>query len=103
MPVKVDGVVVGTAANGVSRLDVCSAYAGRPGCPNVGFTNALDTTQFEPWSALADGIGNGLEARLRKLEYSDPEVAMLLVSRGQLILNRSATYLRLNPDIIEAG
>ncbi len=41
--VQVDGVVVGNATYGSSRPDVCAAYAGRPGCPNVGFTYALNT------------------------------------------------------------
>jgi len=42
--VQVDGVTVGTATYGISRPDVCSAYPGRPGCPNVGFTYSLNTT-----------------------------------------------------------
>ena len=47
--VKVDGTVVGTATYGISRADVCAVYPGRPGCPNVGFTYALDA------SALSTG------------------------------------------------
>jgi hypothetical protein len=43
MQVKVDGVLVGTATYGVNRLDVCSVYPGRPGCPNVGFNFDLNT------------------------------------------------------------
>jgi hypothetical protein len=50
--VKVDGTTVGTANYGVSRPDVCSAYSGRPGCPNVGFTYALNTTTLSPGSHL---------------------------------------------------
>jgi hypothetical protein len=50
--VKVDGVVVGTATYGISRPDVCTAYAGRPGCPNVGFTYALNTATLSPGSHL---------------------------------------------------
>jgi hypothetical protein len=50
--VKVDGVVVGTATYGISRPDVCSAYPGRPGCPNVGFTYSLDTTPLSPGSHM---------------------------------------------------
>ncbi len=41
--VFVDGLFVGTATYGSSRPDVCSAYPGRPGCPNVGFTYSLNT------------------------------------------------------------
>src|SRR5207237_1173513 len=41
--VKVDGVVAGNATYGLSRPDVCGAYPGRPGCPNVGFSFALNT------------------------------------------------------------
>jgi hypothetical protein len=36
--VLVDGVVVGTATYGLARQDVCAAYPGRQGCPNVGFS-----------------------------------------------------------------
>jgi hypothetical protein len=50
--VKVDGVVVGTATYGTNRPDVCAAYAGRPGCPNVGFVYTLDTTQLRPGAHL---------------------------------------------------
>jgi hypothetical protein len=38
----VDGTAAGTATYGVSRPDVCTAYPGRPGCPNVGFTYSLN-------------------------------------------------------------
>ena len=50
--VKVDGVVVGNATYGISRTDVCAAYPGRPGCPNVGFMYFLDTTLLHPGSHL---------------------------------------------------
>ena len=33
--VNVDGTLVGTAAYGLSRPDVCAVYPGRPGSPNV--------------------------------------------------------------------
>jgi len=42
--VKVDGSVVGTATYGSSRSDVCAAYPGRPGCPNVGYSFSLNTS-----------------------------------------------------------
>ena len=42
--VKVDGTVVGTATYGVSRPDVCNAWPGRPGCPNVGYSFPLNTS-----------------------------------------------------------
>jgi hypothetical protein len=41
--VKVDGSIVGNATYGSNRADVCVVYVGRPGCPNVGYTFALDT------------------------------------------------------------
>ena len=60
--VSVDGLAVGTATYGDSRVDVCNVYAGRPGCPNVGFHYALDTTRLtngthtlEITSTTADG------------------------------------------------
>ncbi len=48
--VKVDGVAVGTATYGVSRPDVCAVWPGRAGCPNVGFTYALNTASLTPGS-----------------------------------------------------
>jgi hypothetical protein len=44
--VSVDGVTTGPATYGGSRPDVCNAYPGRSGCPNVGWTFLLDTTQI---------------------------------------------------------
>jgi hypothetical protein len=46
--VKVDGTAVGNAVYGIGRPDVCATYPGRPGCPNVGFTFALDTSNWMP-------------------------------------------------------
>ncbi|MGB7762251.1 MAG: Ig-like domain-containing protein [Bryobacteraceae bacterium] len=48
--VKVDGAPVGTATYAVSRPDVCVAYPGRPGCPNVGYTYLLNTAALTPGS-----------------------------------------------------
>lgn len=42
--VSIDGNPSGTAAYGGLRPDVCVAYPGRPGCPNVGWNYPLDTT-----------------------------------------------------------
>ncbi len=47
--IRIDGVSYGNAAYGGFRPDVCNALPGRPGCPNVGWSFALDTT------GLADG------------------------------------------------
>jgi uncharacterized protein (TIGR03437 family) len=46
----VDGVPYGNATYGAPRPDVCAAFPGRPGCPNVGWSFTLDTTRF------ADGV-----------------------------------------------
>jgi streptogramin lyase len=50
--IQVDGTVVGTATYGTSRPDVCTAYSGRPGCPNVGFTFSLNTATLTSGSHL---------------------------------------------------
>lgn len=42
--VWVDGQYVNNATYGTSRADICATYAGRPGCPNVGFTYSWNTT-----------------------------------------------------------
>jgi hypothetical protein len=36
--------LAGNATYGLSRPDVCAAYVGRPGCPNVGFIYAWNTS-----------------------------------------------------------
>jgi N-acetylmuramoyl-L-alanine amidase len=46
--VKVDGALLGSASYGLPRSDVCTAYAGRPGCPNVGFSYQLNTSSLTP-------------------------------------------------------
>jgi len=50
MQVLVDGTAVGTATYGLSRPDVCTAYPGRPGCPNVGYFFQLNTATLTPGS-----------------------------------------------------
>ncbi|MBV8550211.1 MAG: hypothetical protein JOY54_02845, partial [Acidobacteriaceae bacterium] len=47
--ISIDGVPKGVGSYGVARPDVCAAYPGRAGCPNVGWTLMLDT------SLLPDG------------------------------------------------
>ncbi len=42
----IDGIPFGNAAYGGNRSDVCAAYPGRPGCPNVGWNFPLDTTML---------------------------------------------------------
>jgi sugar lactone lactonase YvrE len=44
--VSVDGLPIGPAVYGTGRPDVCNVYLGRAGCPNVGWTFPLDTTEF---------------------------------------------------------
>ena len=48
--VLLDGTVVGTAAYGFNRPDVCAVYPGRPGCPNVGYSYSLDTSNLSAGS-----------------------------------------------------
>ena len=44
----VDGTQIGSATLGGYRPDVCAVYVGYAGCPNVGWTLALDTTTLSP-------------------------------------------------------
>jgi Cep192 domain 4/HYDIN/CFA65/VesB-like, Ig-like domain/Abnormal spindle-like microcephaly-assoc'd, ASPM-SPD-2-Hydin len=44
--ILVDGVSVGDASYGNVRNDVCSVFPGRAGCPDVGWSMFLDTTQL---------------------------------------------------------
>jgi hypothetical protein len=42
--VSIDGSVIGDAAYGLNRADVCLVYPGDRGCPNVGYTFSYNTT-----------------------------------------------------------
>jgi len=42
--ITIDGVSYGSASYGANRGDVCAAFPGRAGCPNVGWNFMLDTT-----------------------------------------------------------
>jgi hypothetical protein len=44
--VAVDGIPYGDAAYGGNRADVCKSLPDRPGCPNVGWNFAIDTTKI---------------------------------------------------------
>jgi hypothetical protein len=45
--IAVDNLPQGFASYGGQRMDVCNAFPGRAGCPNVGWSSTLDTTQFQ--------------------------------------------------------
>lgn len=44
--VYVDGVLTGSAMQGINRPDICANFAGAPGCPDVGWSLLLDTTKL---------------------------------------------------------
>ena len=48
--VQIDGATVGTATYGLSRPDVCAAFPGRAGCPNVGYSYSVNTASLTPGS-----------------------------------------------------
>ena len=50
--ITIDGVARGFAQYGNSRPDVCGAYPGRPGCPDVGWSYLLDTSIYANGSHL---------------------------------------------------
>jgi hypothetical protein len=45
--ITVDDLPQGFASYGGLRTDVCNVFPGRAGCPNVGWSSTLDTTQFQ--------------------------------------------------------
>ena len=63
--VSVDGVLVGGAAYGGPRPDVCAVYPAGLSCPNVGFSYRLDTHQLTPgvhtirFTATDEPVGAG--------------------------------------------
>jgi uncharacterized protein (TIGR03437 family) len=59
--VAVDGIAA-AATYGANRSDVCGAYPGRAGCPNVGWNSQLDTTTLTNGThvvTLTATAGNG--------------------------------------------
>lgn len=46
--ISIDGASYGNASYGGSRPDVCNVYPGRPGCPNVGWSIAIDMSALTP-------------------------------------------------------
>lgn len=61
--VTIDGVVWGNATYGIARPDVCAAYPGRAGCPNVGWGFILDTTMLADGSHILAATANGSDGR----------------------------------------
>ena len=59
--IQVDGSVVGTATYGQSRIDVCVAYPGRAGCPNVGFTYQLNAASLSSGSHTVTAIATAAD------------------------------------------
>jgi hypothetical protein len=67
--VLVDGVPMGTATYGIARPDVCAAFPGRVGCPNVGWSYNLNVAVLAPGShtltvAATDAAGNSSSAQV---------------------------------------
>ncbi len=59
--VFVDGVSYGSATYGVNRADVCNAYPGVAGCPNVGWSFSFDTTGLADGSHTVQITANGAD------------------------------------------
>jgi hypothetical protein len=68
--VSLDGIPVAPAQYGLSRPDVCAVYAGRVGCPNVGWALSLDTRAFANGSHVLQVTG--LSARNVRFTQSVP-------------------------------
>jgi hypothetical protein len=68
--VSVDGVSFGNAAYGGTRSDVCSLYPGRPGCSNVGWNIALDTTSLSDGPHTLDIIATSAGGQLTTVTAS---------------------------------
>ena len=60
--VLVDGAKAGNATYGSTRPDVCAAYPGRPGCPNVGFSYALNTATLSAGSHTIMVLATGTDS-----------------------------------------
>jgi hypothetical protein len=59
--VMLDGTFVGTATYGISRPDVCAAYPGRSGCPNVGYRYVLNAPSPGTHTITVTATDSGLQ------------------------------------------
>lgn len=50
----IDGAPIGDAAYGNNRSDACAMFGAEPGCPNIGWSFLLDTTQLCEWASHPD-------------------------------------------------
>jgi hypothetical protein len=62
--VLVDGKNQGFASYGISRPDVCNAFPGRIGCPNVGFIFQLDTSTLTAGSHVVTVLATDTDGTL---------------------------------------
>jgi hypothetical protein len=70
--VKVDGALVGNATYGSNRGDVCAAFPGRPGCPNVGFVYSLNASSFAAGSHTLALVATDSSATPLTVTWSAP-------------------------------
>ena len=68
--ILVDGTLSGTATYGTNRTDVCAAYPGRPGCPNVGFTYQLNAGPLSPGTHTITAVATDTDSAPDSGSYS---------------------------------
>jgi hypothetical protein len=68
--IKVDGALAGTANYGITRSDVCAAFPGRSGCPNVGFTSSLNASSLSPGMHTITAVATDSDGSLDMGSYS---------------------------------
>jgi hypothetical protein len=85
----IDGVAFGNAVYGASRPDVCAAYPGRAGCPNVGWNLTLDTTSLADGShtlavtaTSADGQSSTLASSFKVANQSSSPITIFVDNPG---------------------
>jgi hypothetical protein len=74
--VFIDGIKVGNATYGGSRPDVCVAFPGRPGCPNVGYSFAWNTAGYSFGNHTIRVVATDSDTPTRRTAFMDQVVTI---------------------------
>jgi hypothetical protein len=82
--VIVDGAQVGTAVYGGARPDVCALWPGRLGCPNVGWSYALNTAPLAPGTHILKVVATDTARNTGSAQVSFTSFTAQIITFGTL-------------------
>jgi uncharacterized protein (DUF1800 family) len=91
--IVIDGVAFGNATYGGNRPDVCVVYAGRAGCPKVGWNYGLDTallaTGAHTLQVIATAANGQQASRMVTFAVDQPGVSSMTAQAAGRILDQA--------------